>query len=119
MKLYLNAPSPRDGVELRPYLDPEAPVVASIADPERRQFLENLYKYLSSNRPRHRLLPEYYHWEQIYKIKFQTRAMDARRRPFELWQKPWERRLDDTAPIYIPKAVRTDKKEKFRKTFYP
>lgn len=119
LKVYVNAPVEREGIELRPYLDPQCSVVADIQDPKRRVFLENLFKYLNSNRLRHRPLPEIWDWEYIYKIRFKTRPMDARRRFFELWQNPWARRLDDHSKKYVPKAVRTNKKEKFEPTYYP
>lgn len=120
LKFYINAPAEREDVELRPYLNSECPLVANIEDPERRVFLENLFKYLCTNRPRHRPLPEIWDWEYIYKIKFNTRPMDARRRYFELWQNPWKRRLDDHARKYVPKVLRNNRKEdKFEKTFYP
>ncbi|KAF4532271.1 hypothetical protein B566_EDAN007243 [Ephemera danica] len=119
LKMFLIPPEERKGIELRPYLDAACPVVAKIEDEDRRAFLENRFKHLVSNRPRHLLAPEIHFWERIYKIKFKTRPMDARRRPFELWQNPWARRLDDHCPRYVPKILRKDPKQKFEKTYYP
>lgn len=121
IEFYGSVPQQRN-YEIRPYLDKEEPTVADIADPERRQFLESRFKHLVSLRPRHRLLPEIYLWEKIYKIDYNTRPMDARRRFFELNINPWARRLDDHQPAYIPKACRPGgpkSKKKWENTYWP
>lgn len=122
VQFYVSTPAKRD-YDLSPYLGKEEQCAADIEHTERRQFLEDTFKYLNSNRPRHRLIPEVYLWEKIYKIDHQKRPMDARRRFFELDQNPFDRRLDDHAPEYIPKAVRPGGKKnragKFKKYYYP
>lgn len=68
---------------------------------------------------------ELYEWERIYKVEHQTRNMDARRRPFELNERPYQRKMSDHPGQYIPRALRPDKEKpkktqnQFRKTFYP
>lgn len=124
VQFYLAEPKERN-IEMKPYLDKEEQTIADIDHLERREFLEKLYKHLMSGRPRHRtdLAPEVYLWEWIYKIKFQTRPMDPRLRFFELNQDPWDRRLDEHTPKYIPRIKRIggyhDKKNKWEKTYYP
>lgn len=64
-------------------------------------------------------------WERIYKIQFRMRPQDARRRPFELRQNPYHKKMSENKGAYIPKALRSDKdlpkwkQRKFAKTFYP
>lgn len=125
---YVNTPSSRENTEMKPYLDPACPKVADIENDLRREWLENVYKYIVTNRPRHRRVPELYLWEKIYKIDHKTRAMDKRVRPFEIGVNPFKRRLDDHLPVYVPRILRpggyggrrTGKsKEKWRPTFYP
>lgn len=123
IQFYLSAPKERN-YELKPYLGKDQQVVADIEHFERREFLEKTFKHLVSRRPRGRLdrIPEIYLWEWIYKIKFNTRPMDARRRFFELNQDPWKRRLDEHTPEYISKWERPDgirSKKKWKKTYYP
>lgn len=120
IQFYLNAPEDRDH-EMKPYLGKEEQVVADIVDDNRRCWLESRYKHLVANRPRHFLLPETYMWEDIYKIKFNTRFFEAKRRPFELDINPFNRRLDEHLPPYIPKVLRPypRSKKKFETTYYP
>lgn len=119
--LYFTAPQERVGVELRPYLKEGKHLIAHIDDPERREWLEDQFKYMYSCRPRDKLPYELYHWEKIYKVDHKTRPMDARRRPFELGINPYMRRYDEHVPDYIPKCLRPeeDKKTKWAKTYYP
>lgn len=89
-----------------------------------RVWLDKRYKVLTSNRPRHRLVPEVYNWEQIYKIEFETRQFEARRRFFELDQDPLnERRLNDHYGAYIQRKDRDlgrrIRKKRFADTYYP
>ncbi|KAJ8714549.1 hypothetical protein PYW07_002774 [Mythimna separata] len=120
VQFYLNAPEERDH-EMKPYLGQEEQVVADIEDDNRRCWLEKRYKHLVANRPRHELLPETYLWEKIYKIKFNTRFFEAKRRPFELGINPFNRRLDEHLPPYIPKALRPYPRSRktFETTYYP
>lgn len=106
VKYYLNKPEERLGVTLRPYLNNNEKRIADYEDEEKRIWLEREYKFLTSNRPRGKLGYEVYHWEKIYKIDHQTRVHEKRRRPFELFINPYNRRLDDRKPNYVPKALR-------------
>ncbi|XP_041980674.1 28S ribosomal protein S30, mitochondrial [Aricia agestis] len=120
VQLYLNEPEKRDH-DMKPYLGKEEQFVADIEDDQKRCWLENRYKQLVANRPRHLLVPEVYNWEQIYKIQHKTRFFEARRRPFELDINPMQRRLDEHLPTYIPKVLRPypRHKKKFETTYYP
>lgn len=123
IKFYLTTPKER-AHEMKPFLSKEEEIVADIDDSERRSFLETRFKHIFSRRPRHRkdLIPEVYLWEWIYKIKFNTRPLDARRRFFELNQDPWDRKLSDHQPQYIPKSLRPEgpkSKKKWAKTYWP
>lgn len=120
VQFYLNAPEEREH-DMKPYLGKEEQVVADIEDDNKRCWLESRYKHLVSNRPKHLLLPEVYLWEKIYKIKFNTRFFEPKRRPFELDINPYRRRLDEHLPPYIPKALRPypKSKKKFETTYYP
>lgn len=123
VRFYLSEPKERTH-EMRPYLDKEDYTVADIEHTERRKFMEEKYKHLVSRRPRHRkdMLPEVYLWEWIYKIKFNTRPIDPRRRFFELNKDPWERRLDEHTPEFIPKWSRPGgirSPIKWKPTYYP
>ncbi|CAH2242412.1 28S ribosomal protein S30, mitochondrial [Pararge aegeria] len=120
VQFYLNAPEERDHA-MKPYLGKEEQIIADIEDDNRRCWLESRYKHLVANRPKHFLLPELYDWEKIYKIKFNTRFFEARRRPFEFDINPFKRRLDDHLPPYIPKVLRPYPKsrKKFETTYYP
>lgn len=120
IQLYMNAPEDREH-EMKPYLNAEEKYVADIENDKRRCWLEETYKHLVSNRPKHYLLPEVYQWERIYKIYFNTRFQEPKRRPFELDKNPFNRRLDDHLPPYIPKVLRPYPKcrKKFENTYYP
>lgn len=120
VQFYLNTPEERN-YDMKPYLGKEEQVVADIDDDNRRCWLESTYKHIVSNRPKHNLLPEIYLWEKIYKIKFNTRFFEAKRRPFEWGINPFNRRLDEHLPPYIPKALRPypRSKKKFETTYYP
>ncbi|KAM3965531.1 mitochondrial ribosomal protein S30 [Aphomia sociella] len=120
VQFYLNTPEEREH-EMKPYLGKEEQVIADIEDDNKRCWLENRYKHLVSNRPKHNLLPEVYLWEKIYKIEHKTRFFEAKRRPFELGINPFKRRLDEHLPPYIPKALRPypRHKKKFETTYYP
>lgn len=121
VQFYTAVPKKRD-YDMRPYLDKDESVVADIEHTDRRVFLENAFKHIYSKRPRHRLLPEIYLWEKIYKIEHNTRPMDARRKYYELNINPWHRRLDEHAPKYIPKVLRPGgrkDKRKFEETYWP
>uniref|UniRef100_A0A182VW83 28S ribosomal protein S30, mitochondrial n=1 Tax=Anopheles minimus TaxID=112268 RepID=A0A182VW83_9DIPT len=121
LMFYMNQPKER-AVNLKPYLCPTETRIADIEDENRRVFMEQAYKHLVSNRPRHRLVPEVYQWEKIYKIDHKTRPMEAKRRPFELGENMFNRRLDEHALKYIPRAARPDgpkSRPKFEATYYP
>uniref|UniRef100_A0A1S4GB15 Uncharacterized protein n=2 Tax=Anopheles gambiae TaxID=7165 RepID=A0A1S4GB15_ANOGA len=118
---YINEPKER-AVNLKPYLCPTETRVADIEDENRRVFMERAYKHMASNRPRHRLVPEVYQWEKIYKIDNKTRPMEPKRRPFELGENMYNRRMDEHALKYIPRAVRPGgpkSRPKFEATYYP
>uniref|UniRef100_A0AAG5D2G6 28S ribosomal protein S30, mitochondrial n=1 Tax=Anopheles atroparvus TaxID=41427 RepID=A0AAG5D2G6_ANOAO len=118
---YINQPKNR-AVELKPYLCPKETRIADIEDENRRVFMEQAYKHIASNRPRHLLVPEVYQWEKIYKIDHKTRPMDPKRRPFELGENMYKRRMDEHALKYIPRAVRPGGPKslpKFETTYYP
>lgn len=120
VQLYLNAPEERD-YNMKPYLGDEEQVAADIEMDDKRCWLENTYKHVVANRPKHYLEPEVYHWEQIYKIKHNTRFFERKVRPFERGINPFKRRLDEHLPPYIPKALRPypRHKKKFESTYYP
>ncbi|XP_037082643.1 uncharacterized protein LOC119103284 [Pollicipes pollicipes] len=107
LQMYLLRTSDRDGIELRPYLDPTRSLDALEDDWLRTRYRETFF-HVMSNRPRHRLKDEIYLWERIYKVQFQTRPMEARKRFFELNQFPGDRRLDEFVPRYVPRVLRED-----------
>ncbi|GLV44027.1 mitochondrial ribosomal protein S30 [Carabus blaptoides fortunei] len=122
LQFYLNIPKSREDVDMKPYLDKQERIVANIVDTEKREWLENQYKHMMANRPRHRQMYELYHWEKIYKVDNDTRPLEPKRRPFELGINPWMRKYDERAPSYIPKALRPGgpkSKDKFYKSYYP
>nr|XP_019534368.2 28S ribosomal protein S30, mitochondrial [Aedes albopictus] len=122
ISFYMNTPHPRVGVDLKPYLCKTETRVADIIDEKRRIFMEEKYKHIVSNRPRHRPEPELYQWEKIYKVDNDTRALEPKRRPFELGLNMYRRRMDEHALKYIPRKVRPDgpkSKPKFEATYYP
>lgn len=104
IKFYLMKPV-EPSYELRPYLSPEC-YISNSTDPKKRAAIDNNFKYLNSNRPRHLLADELFHWEKIYKVDHQTRPMEAKRRFFEVGQHPGIRRLDEFKTPYVPKALR-------------
>ncbi|XP_046412367.1 39S ribosomal protein S30, mitochondrial [Neodiprion fabricii] len=122
IKFYGNTPQKRNGVNMTPYLGDDEKRVADIKDSEKREWLEKHYKHMVSNRPRHRQREEIDWWERIYKIYFNTRFMDSKRKQWEFGKTHSGRRYDDHAPEYIPKVLRPGgpkSKIKFRKTYYP
>ncbi|TDG41441.1 hypothetical protein AWZ03_012142 [Drosophila navojoa] len=125
LELYIRAPSiQRTADELLPYVGgPTLRRAADYENAEQREFLEHTFKHLASKRPRHLELPEIYMWEKLYKIDNKTRAMEARRRFFELDINPWRRTLDQHDKVYVPKAVRPggrkNREGRFKKTYYP
>lgn len=122
ISFYMNVPRAREGVDLKPYLCTTETRVADILDPKRRVFMEETYKHIASNRPRHRPEPELYQWEKIYKVDNSTRPMEPKRRPFELGEQMYKRRMDEHALKYIPRKVRPDgpkSKPRFEATYYP
>lgn len=106
VKFYANAPSQRLGLNLTPYLSQEEKVAADYQDEDKRKWLENEYKHITSNRPRMQLFDEIYAWERIYKVDHKTRPMDKKLRPFEFQINPAKRRYDDRKPKYIPRKLR-------------
>ncbi|GJQ74485.1 mRpS30 [Trypoxylus dichotomus] len=122
IKYYANIPEERLGVNMRPYLDDQEKVTANYEDDDKRKWLEKEYKFLMSNRPRLKEFYELYHWEKIYKVDHQTRPHEARRRPFELKQKPSDRKLNERQPAYIPRALRPNlprHKGRYAKEYFP
>lgn len=107
--------------ELQPYLGKAVKKIADYQDLDKRIFLEQEFKHMCANRPRHLEKPEIYLWEKIYKIDHNTRPLEARRRFFELDINPWKRRMDEHPPVYIPRALRSEeqRKKKFKNTYYP
>lgn len=121
IKFYINEPKKRD-IIMKPYLGIDEQKVAHIDHVDRRLFLEQQYKYLTAKRKRHRLVPEVYHWEKIYKIDHNKRPLAPRRRFFEIGLNPFRRTLDDHRLKYVPKCVRPGGKknrDKYEKTYYP
>ncbi|XP_033170863.1 39S ribosomal protein S30, mitochondrial [Drosophila mauritiana] len=120
LNFYANAPSIQRSIgEQQPYV---ASDVSAYENAEQRDFINKTFKYLASNRPRHLELPEIYLWEKLYKIDNKNRAMEAKRRFFELNINPWQRTLDTHDKEYVPRAVRPDvpkNKNRFKKTYYP
>lgn len=53
MKFYINMPEERVDVNMKPYLGESVKHIADIPDVERRKWLEEHFKNLVSNRPRH------------------------------------------------------------------
>ncbi|XP_055716610.1 39S ribosomal protein S30, mitochondrial [Phlebotomus papatasi] len=118
---YCNAPKKRN-IEMRPYLDPKEQHLADIENPEKRKWLEERFKFIMSNRPKHHQIPEIQNWEKIYQIDHDKRPMDARRKFFQLNVNPFRRRLNEHMPRYIPKPLRPGgpkSKDKFVKEWYP
>lgn len=121
VQFYAAVPKKRDH-DMTPYLGSEESTVADIEHTDRRVFLEEQFKHIYSKRLRHRLAPEVYLWEKIYKIDHKTRPMDPLRKPYELNINPWARRLDEHQPKYIPKALRPGgpkSKPKWETNYWP
>lgn len=107
LQMYTLAPS-RGGIsELQPYLDPQRGVDKLENSWLRRKYMESFF-HVMSNKPRQRTMPEIYLWEKIYKIQFKTRPQDAKKRFFERDINPYNRRLDEFYPRYVPKHERPD-----------
>ncbi|KAF5295977.1 hypothetical protein FQA39_LY12749 [Lamprigera yunnana] len=122
LNFYCNVPKERAGVDFLPFLSNEEKVIADYEDDDKRQWLEREYKFITSNRPRHLLPYEIYHWEKIYKIDHNKRPLDARRRPFELNQNPWNRTYDARIARYIPRKHRPNVKRhvgRYAKEYFP
>ena len=64
----------------------------AVEDDWLRNKYRQTYFHVMSCRPRDRLKDEIYMWEKIYKVQFQTRPMEARKRFFELNKYPDTRR---------------------------
>lgn len=121
IRFYLAEPKARS-YEMKPYLDEKEKKIADIEHVERREWLERHYKHLVTNRPRQISVPEIYNWEKIYKIDHQTRPMDKKRRFFEFKINPFNRRLDEHIPEYIPRCLRAGgiyDKKKYKSSYYP
>jgi small subunit ribosomal protein S30 len=121
IKFYINEPKERN-IEMKPYLGLDEQKIADIDDADRRIFLEEKFKHLFSGRPRHKLIPEVYHWEKIYKIDHNTKPLSPKRRFYELGINPFRRTLDDHRLKYVPKIIRPGGKknrDKYEKTYYP
>lgn len=121
IQFYLNPPTKRSH-EMKPYLGTFEKRAADIVDTKRREFIENRFKHLFSEQKRHRLVPEVYNWEKIYKIDNKTLPLAPKRRPFELNVNPFQRRLDEHTPKYIPKVLRPGgpkSRDKWEKMYYP
>ncbi|XP_017050940.1 39S ribosomal protein S30, mitochondrial [Drosophila ficusphila] len=121
LKFYVNVPSiQRSIAEQQPYV---ASDISAYENAEQRDFISKTFKYLASNRPRHLELPEIYLWEKLYKIDNNTRAMEAKRRFFELDINPWRRTLDKHDKEYVPKAIRPgvykNRENRYKRTYYP
>lgn len=66
--MYLNTPQIRKDTVMQPYLGSEEKLLADIKEDERREWMEEQFKYMYSCRARHQLPYELYHWEKIYKV---------------------------------------------------
>lgn len=108
---YMNTPVKKNE-NMKPYLGDSVKYLADITEIERRVWLEKLFKHLMSNRPRHFKIPEMYHWQKIYIVDNNTRALDKKRDPWQFGYNPYKRRLDDHKPVYVPKCLRENPKKK-------
>ena len=107
-------------MNLYPYLDQDCKLVSQIPEEERRRWLHQRHQHFSSHRPRHKLAPEIYDWERIFKIENQMRPRDARKRFFETFQDPInDRILAEHRAVYIKKTLRVSRKVKYENSFYP
>lgn len=121
LSMYINEPQERAGVDLCPYLNKEEKLISQIQDDKRRNWLHELYRHITSHRPLHRLPPEIYDWERIYKIENQRRVLDARKKFFEKFLDPINDRKLYEYKLYVPKKFRDEskRKEKFAKSYFP
>lgn len=122
LRMYMNEPVERDGVNMKPFLKDGEQYVSDIEDGEKRRWLDSHYKNLVSNKPRHKLRYEVYNWEKIYMIDHNTRPLAARRRPFQFRYNPFDKHLNAHYPKYLPKALRPDgpkSKQKRENVYYP
>lgn len=64
-----------------------------------------------------------YHWQKIYLVDNKTRFLEKKRDPWQFGYKPYKRRLDDHKPVYVPKCLRENPKNKrigrWAKSYYP
>ncbi|CAL7945468.1 unnamed protein product [Xylocopa violacea] len=120
---YANVPAERSNENLKPYLGETVKHVADIVDPERREWLEQKFKHLMANRPRHLLIPEITSWQKLYMLDNHITLRYQRRDPWEFGYNPYRRRLDDHTPVYIPRCLRKNPKKRkvgrWAKTYYP
>ncbi|XP_037726460.1 39S ribosomal protein S30, mitochondrial [Drosophila subpulchrella] len=120
LNFYANVPSIQRSIgEQQPYV---ASDITAYENVEQRDFITKTFKHLASNRPRHLELPEIYLWEKLYKIDNNNRAMEPKRRFFELDVNPWQRPLDQHDKEYVPRALRPGVRKnqnRFKKTYYP
>lgn len=122
VKFYANAPEERLGINMSPYLGDKERVISDYGDDDKRQWLEKEYKYLVSNIPRFKEAPEVYNWEKLYKVDHKTRMQERRSRFFELGINPYQRKLDERQPYYIPRAQRPHLprgKGRYMKEYFP
>ncbi|XP_076067555.1 mitochondrial ribosomal protein S30 [Oratosquilla oratoria] len=113
--MYIKEGVPRE--DSSPYLANYKYLANHEADGEMKEEFRKQVHHVLSKRKRHLLKDEVYLWEKIYKIDFNTRALDAKRRFFEKhWNQkhPGSRRLDDHMAVYVPKALRKEPKKKFK-----
>lgn len=121
IQFYINQPKAREH-EMKPYLGVKEKKIADIEDVKRRDWLERTFKHIMSNRKRHRLVPEVYNWEKIYKIDNNCLPLARRLRFFELGINPFMRRLNEHQPKYIPRHLRArgpHDKKRWEATYYP
>lgn len=121
IKFYINSPEKREH-EMKPFLGAQQKKIADLEDTKQRGWLEKTFKHLMANRPRHRPIPEIYNWEKIYKIDHDTRPLHRKLRFFELRVNPFQRRLNEHKPEYIPRCKRArgiHDKKRWDATYYP
>ncbi|XP_026683176.1 uncharacterized protein LOC103514391 isoform X2 [Diaphorina citri] len=131
--MYMKVPEKQEGVDLTPYLDKKESLVQHYQYDKKRAWLHTRYRDFTARRNRHKEPPEIYDWEYIYKVAFETRPMDARKRFFEQGLDPLEERRMGTGSKdygytkeyqydrrYIRKRDRVEgDKRKYEETFYP
>ncbi|KAI5705039.1 hypothetical protein M8J76_003423 [Diaphorina citri] len=131
--MYMKVPEKQEGVDLTPYLDKKESLVQHYQYDKKRAWLHTRYRDFTARRNRHKEPPEIYDWEYIYKVAFETRPMDARKRFFEQGLDPLEERRMGTGSKdygytkeyqydrrYIRKRDRAEgDKRKYEETFYP